>query len=154
MKKAGVLFMATRTNLELVPGGVSGLGQGFNRRDSRIQPRIRGISYPLALDGQGNLATSEDEQLTKEQILSVLETKPGERVMRQSYGLPNLEFNSYQFSLVNNNLERTIRAEVRNVSYLRVIGDISGESQGLYRVRIEYSENGTRQVPIEIALQD
>ena len=45
----------------------------------------RGLTYPLQIVN-GRLAVSTDLALVEEQIVSVLETRPFERVMRSDYG--------------------------------------------------------------------
>ena len=60
--------------------------------DKFAESSISGLTYPLQLDGNGGLRTSSNYTRLSEQIKEVLETKIGERVYRQFFGLPDLIF--------------------------------------------------------------
>jgi phage baseplate assembly protein W len=46
----------------------------------------RGWAFPVAPDGAGDVATVADDEDVREAILIILETAPGERVMRPDFG--------------------------------------------------------------------
>lgn len=56
---------------------------------------IRGVKYPLKITN-GTLNLVEDVALRKSHIFSVLQTEPGERVMRPGYGTPDFLFEGVQ----------------------------------------------------------
>jgi phage baseplate assembly protein W len=46
----------------------------------------RGLSFPLQVDSQGRLALTNGENEIEQSIRIILETSPGERVMRPTFG--------------------------------------------------------------------
>lgn len=46
----------------------------------------RGLAFPLALDASGGMATAEHEEDIRQAIRLILDTEPGERVMRPDFG--------------------------------------------------------------------
>lgn len=116
-------------------------------------PSKRGISYPLDLDGDGNLALSQDYDLVREHIVSVIETRPFERVMRLSYGLPDQTFEIIQPEVIDAKIALAIEREVTEVEDLRVFGEWLVGEDGIYNVSIFYSTNGIPQPTIELSLQ-
>jgi hypothetical protein len=92
-----------------------------------------GFSYPLEIvDGGLKLATGI--KLTEQAVLSVLETRPGERVMRGDYGLPNLIFSQLNPSYIDTKIELALKQSQVDAS---VIGDNSEAEDGRYRLRID-----------------
>ena len=116
-------------------------------------PSKRGLSYPLDLDGDGNLAVSTDYDLVREHIVSVIETRPFERVMRLSYGLPDQTFNVIQPEVIDAKIAMAIEREVTEIEDLRVFGVWLAGEDGIYDVSIFYSLNGVPQPKIELSLQ-
>ena len=45
-----------------------------------------GFAFPFRVDAFGRIATSADVEKLKDNVLHILVTNPGERVMRRSYG--------------------------------------------------------------------
>lgn len=114
----------------------------------------RGLRYPLQIDGRGGLSLSTDYSLVREHILSVIQTRPYERVMNADYGLPDFIFETLNPELINSRIREAIIREVLELSNLKVTGEwrTNGE-EGLYQVTIEYSTNGIPQPPINFSLQ-
>ena len=52
------------------------------------------LSYPLQLDGNGNLKVSSDLDRIRDLIWSFIETLPGENPMRPTYGTPSPVFDT------------------------------------------------------------
>ncbi len=51
------------------------------------------LSFPLRADRRGTLTTTNDRQrIVEESILSILETRQGERSMLPDYGIPDFVF--------------------------------------------------------------
>lgn len=115
-------------------------------------PSKRGIAYPLTIQN-GNLATSVDYELVGEQIRSVIETRFFERVMRADYGVSDHTLSILDPSLVNSEFQTAILQYVEGLSSLDVTGDwITNGDNGLYKVFITYSVNGTPQPPLNFSL--
>ena len=111
----------------------------------------RGLMYPLQTVN-GNLAMADDMALIEQQIISVIETRPLERVMRASYGFDPKIFDTMEPNAINARLYRAIIDEVEHVDALEVNGYISGDSDGLYRIKVKYSVDGIPQPPLNLAL--
>lgn len=56
------------------------------------QATMRGLKYPLELDGRGGLKLSSNYSRIGEQILEVLQTRIGERVYRPFFGIAEMMF--------------------------------------------------------------
>lgn len=97
---------------------------------------LRGISYPLQLDGNGGLKVSSGGKLIQEQIVSALETRPGERIMIPLYGMKNHIFNSYGPSVVISDIESQIQLWVPEAKNVTITYDKSNELIELGRLNI------------------
>ena len=114
-------------------------------------PSKRGISYPLQIVN-GNLAVSSDYDLVREHIVSVLETRPFERVMRLSYGTPDQVFSVVQPEIIDSKIASAIEQEVTEIEDLRVTGEWYASEDGIYNVSIYYTLDGKPQPPLELSL--
>ena len=112
---------------------------------------MRGLAYPLQTV-RGNLALANDMALIEQQIISVIETRPLERVMRSTYGWDPKIFDTMEPNAINARLYRAIIDEVAHVDALQVNGHIAGDSDGLYRVEIKYSVDGIPQPTLNLTL--
>lgn len=115
-------------------------------------PSKRGLTFPLQLDGRGNLSVSTDYDLVREHIVSVIQTRPFERVMRLDYGLPDQVFRVVQPEIIDAKMARAIEKEVTEVENLRVFGTWLASEDGIYNVSIYYSLDGVPQPPLELSL--
>lgn len=115
-------------------------------------PSKRGLTFPLQLDGNGNLAVSTDYDLVREHIVSVIQTRPFERVFRADYGLPDQTFNVVQPEIIDSKIAKAIEKEVTEVEDLRVYGSWIASEDGVYNVSIFYGLNGVPQPPLELSL--
>lgn len=69
---------------------------------------LRGLTYPIELNGKGGLKLSSNYERIGEQILEVLQTRIGERVYRPFFGIPELLFETIdEYSLA-----QTIKSQV------------------------------------------
>jgi len=91
---------------------------------------LRGLKYPLELDGNGSLVVSSGYDRIAEQIIETLETRFSERVYRPYMGTPELMFETISESLLANTLKSQILSSVPLLS-----------SDGL-RITIRINENG------------
>jgi hypothetical protein len=112
---------------------------------------IRGLAYPLQ-SSNGNLLTSSDLACLEDQIISVIETRPRERVMRGDYGFDADIFGTLEPNAINARLYASITSQVKGVSDVEVSGGIAGQSDGLYAVMIKYTVNGIPQPPLNLTL--
>jgi hypothetical protein len=112
---------------------------------------IRGLSYPLQVSN-GRLLLSEDSALVEEHIISVLETRPFERVMRADYGLKDYTFETLKPTEINAKISLAVSEEVPEAENLEVTGNFESGDQGLYVVRITYSLAGVPQPPLNLSL--
>jgi phage baseplate assembly protein W len=116
-----------------------------------LQPRIQGLTYPLTLSN-GGLAVSADLDLVSQHVLSVVETRWYERVMRASYGTDDFIFQVIKPSVINSQFQQAIEQDVPELSAVTVVGDWTGSDSGLYRVIITYYINGVPQPQLSFTL--
>ncbi|MDF0554910.1 hypothetical protein [Kamptonema sp. UHCC 0994] len=87
---------------------------------SKFKPLVRGIKYPLQFI-DGNLATAEDEDIIVQQIISVIDTKFGERVLRPSYATDYLLFRpGSERLIIEAEIEKAIKDFVEEVAEVEV----------------------------------
>jgi hypothetical protein len=98
---------------------------------------LRGLSYPLKLDGNGGLALSSNMQRVEEQIREVLETRIGERIYRQYFGIPDVLFET----ISENILAETIKSRIQDSIPIAV--DLNIETY--------FSEDGTCSIIVQVA---
>ncbi len=115
-------------------------------------PSKRGITYPLNII-DGNLAVSTDLDLVREHIISVLQTRPFERVMRLDYGTPDEVFSVIQPEIIDAKISSAIEREVTELSDLRVQGEWYNGEDGFYNVDIYYTVAGKPQPPLSLTLR-
>lgn len=113
--------------------------------------QIRGLAYPLQVSN-GGLQLAEDESIVEQQIISVLETRPFERIMRADYGLPDNVFETINPAAINSKISEAILEQVGGISDLSVDGAWTGGDNGIYAVTITYSVRGALQPPLTLSL--
>lgn len=111
----------------------------------------RGWSFPVRLDAAtGAIASAEFEQDVREAILIILETSPGERVMRPGFGcgIHDLVFESPDMAMVTR-IESTVREALTRfearIELLRVFVDISNALNGQLLIDLDYRLRNTNQ---------
>jgi len=110
---------------------------------------IRSLAFPLALK-DGGLATAEDYDFIKGSIYSILLTAPGERVMKYSYGCPDLIFSSVSsIAIALERIRVALEVQLPTVDF-----DVTGaiDDFGNCMVKIQWSANELPQVAIEFKL--
>lgn len=131
-------------------------GNGYNIYKINSIPEIRGLTYPLTLDGKGGLKTSSDLDLVKEHIYSVLETLPFERIMRAHYGLNNQVMNAIDSTLIDLQVKRALEEEVVEVESFDVVNLSTPDdlANGIYNLSIYWTFEGQKpQAPLNIRLE-
>ena len=115
------------------------------------QPQIRGLTYPLTVSN-GGLAVSTDMDLVSQHVLSVIETRWYERVMRANYGTEDMIFEVINPPLINSQFQIAIEQNVPEVESVNVTGGWTRSDSGLYQVIITYYVNGVLQPPLNFTL--
>ena len=109
----------------------------------------RGISYRLTVVN-GTLTTSEDIDLIRDHIFSVLETEPGERVMQLRYGTPDFLFQGIQdINVIAQLVRQQLEAEIDEATFA-VTGRIN--DAGGSALAVNWSVQGIPQAPLNFEL--
>jgi Bacteriophage baseplate protein W len=112
----------------------------------------RGWSMPVELDPRtGLVATVEYELDIRQSILIILETAPGERVMRPNFGcgIHELVFaavDSTVLQRIKSLVEEALRRCEARIEVLGVTVDEDASSEGVLNVELEYRVRKTNQV--------
>jgi hypothetical protein len=112
---------------------------------------VRGLAYPLQIEN-GRLKLAEDADLIEQSIVSALETRPFERVMRADYGLADNIFEILKPDAIDAKLSEAITEQVSGVDDLSVRGNWVNGENGEYAVEITYSVSGKPQAPLRLSL--
>ena len=113
---------------------------------------VRGFAYPLQLDSTGHVILAEDVSVVEQNIISVLETRPFERVMRADYGFDPGIFDTMEPTAINARIWRTVTKYCPAVTDLTVDGGLANGDNGTYNVLIKYQVNGTAAPPLNLSL--
>lgn len=100
---------------------------------------IQGLTYPLTVSN-GGLKVSANADRIYQQIQEVIETRIGERIMRQFFGTPDLIFESFSEDMLRSTLIKQIR-ESLPVS-IDVDIDVSLSESGTAIIYINWSMGG------------
>jgi hypothetical protein len=112
----------------------------------------RGWAMPVALDPRtGLVATVEYEEDIRQSILIILETAPGERVMRPNFGcgIHELVFTAVDSTAVQrirSVVEEALRRCEARIDVLGVTVDEAATTEGKLLVELEYRVRKTNQV--------
>lgn len=110
----------------------------------------RGLSYPIQIE-DGGLKLSEDLDLIREAIYSVLETRWFERAMRPGYGTPDYIFTAVQNeNLIAEQIRQALETQILGVDEWRVEGN--AYDNGVLELSINYSISRIPQPPIKYQL--
>ena len=111
----------------------------------------RGWAMPVELDARtGAVASVEYEEDIRQSILIILETAPGERVMRPNFGcgIHELVFtavDSTAIQLIRSTVEEALRRCEARIDVLSVDVDEEATAEGQLLVEIEYRVRKTNQ---------
>jgi uncharacterized protein len=111
----------------------------------------RGWAMPVALDPRtGQVASVEYEDDIRQSILIILETAPGERVMRPNFGcgIHDLVFtalDSTSLQLIRSSVEEALRRCEARIDVLAVTVDEAATADGQLLIEIEYRVRRTNQ---------
>ncbi|NDC40618.1 MAG: hypothetical protein EBZ77_03565 [Chitinophagia bacterium] len=110
---------------------------------------LRDLAYPLKIV-DGGLATATDTDVVRDSILSVLETRPFERIMRPQYGTSNLAFEAHPNpSVVAERIRQALELQITDATF-EVLGQVNED--GSYLVTITWSTQAIEQPPIQYRL--
>ena len=118
---------------------------------SLAESALRGLTYPLELNGRGGLNLSSNYDRVGQQILEVLQTRIGERVYRPFFGIPELLFETIdEYSLA-----QTISAQIGSVlpSGVELQVKVSLSEDGSAQIVVFYSVEGSEPSMIKYAFR-
>lgn len=110
------------------------------------QGTMRGLKYPLELDGAGGLKLSSNYARIGEQIREVLETRIGERVFRPFFGLPEMMFETIDEYTLAQSIKSQLLSALPVVPELDV--RVSLREDGGANIVVVYSVEGSEQALI------
>ena len=113
---------------------------------------VRGFAYPLQLGSDGQLMLAQDLSVVEQNILSVIETRPFERVMRADYGFDPGIFDTMEPTAINARIWLAVTTYCPAVSDLTVEGGIATADNGMYNAVLKYKVNGTQAPPLNLSL--
>jgi hypothetical protein len=113
---------------------------------------VRGLAYPLQLGADGRLVLAEDLSTVEQNIISVLETRPFERVMRADYGFDPRIFDVMEPTAINARIWLAVTTYCPAVEDLTVEGGIALADSGVYNCRLTYVVNGVAAPPLNLSL--
>ena len=113
---------------------------------------VRGFAYPLQLSDTGEIVLAEDVAIVEQNIISVLETRPFERVMRADYGFDPGIFDTMEPTAINARIWLAVTTFVPAVTDLSVEGGVSTADNGIYNVVLRYQVNGEQAPPLNLSL--
>jgi uncharacterized protein len=111
----------------------------------------RGWAMPVALDPRTGLVKSvQHEEDIRQSILIILETAPGERVMRPNFGcgIHELVFtavDSTSLQLIRSAVEEALRRCEARIDVLAVTVDEAATAEGKLLIELEYRVRKTNQ---------
>ena len=113
----------------------------------------RGLQYPLEVKN-GQLVTRTNLDIVEQNIIEVLETRPFERVMRNTYGFDPKIFNTLEPNAINARIHRAVVTQVPAVSELVVEGQPDPKAEtGTYQVSLKYKVDGNPAPPLNLSLR-
>lgn len=113
--------------------------------------QVRSLAYPLEIVN-GTLKLAEDEDVVEQQIISVIETRPFERVMRADYGLIDSTFDTIDPAAIDAKISEAITEQVGGISDISVQGRWANGENGVYNIQIFYTVAGEPRAPLELSL--
>jgi len=109
----------------------------ISQDDKFASSSISGLTYPLKLNGNGGLQTSSNFTRLSEQIKEILETKVGERVYRQFFGLPELIFETISEDVLASLIKKQLLESIPFEVDLEV--DVGIDEVGTANIFVRYS---------------
>ena len=102
------------------------------------------FAYPIQLDSNGRIKLSYDTDCDRDAIFSVLETRPGERIERPTYGTPDFVFEGLTNAVaIPSRVEAALTDQISTVDSFEVTGAVQDE--GILTMEISYFVGGDPQ---------
>lgn len=109
---------------------------------------IGGLSYPLKLDGNGGLRLSFGDDRILEQITEVLETRIGERIWRQFFGMPDVLFESISEDILSNMIKKQLERSISGVGGIDFKVGVQANENGEVFVGVSYAIEGNKKTSL------
>ncbi len=100
------ILKSSRARAELIRSGNISTDEKYGTSS------IKGFAYPLELDENGGVKTSSNTQRLSEQIVEILDTRIGERVYRQFFGVPETVFETISEDVLSQIIKKQIKEAV------------------------------------------
>lgn len=133
----------SRANPSLLPPGKLSTDERYGSSS------IKGLSYPLEINGSGGLKTSSNYDRLSEQVLETLHTRVGERVFRQFFGIPELVFETVSEEVLSQIIKKQLEEAIPFDIELDVSVEISEDGRAV--IYVGYSLEGTGKYIIKYA---
>ena len=130
------LIKSSRARAELIRSG------GISTDEKYGAGSIQGLSYPLELDGNGGIKTSSNYQRISEQIVEILDTRIGERVYRQCFGIPETIFETISEDVLGQLIKKQIKEAIPFNLELDVSVEINEEGTAIIYVGYSLENSG------------
>lgn len=109
---------------------------------------LRGLSYPLSLDGRGGLSISSGYDRIAQAITEVFETRIGERIGNPYFGVSELLFETISEEVEAQSIRRQILNAIPYLSEERLAVRVSLGEDGTCYVLAAYSVEGGESVVV------
>jgi len=126
-----------RKNPVILPNGLIVTDEKFSENS------LRGLTYPLQIDGKGGIKTSSNFTRLGEQIQEVLDTRVGERVFRQFFGLPELQFETLSEDVLANFIRKQLKEAITFDTEFDVSVEIREDGTALVFVKYKIEGAGS-----------
>jgi phage baseplate assembly protein W len=110
------------------------------------QSTMRGLKYPLELDGKGGLKLSANYDRIGEQILEILDTRIGERVYRPFFGIQEMMFETIDEYTLAQSIKSQLLSSLPVVQELEV--RVTLREDGSAYIIVVYSVEGSEQAMV------
>lgn len=110
------------------------------------QSTMRGLKYPLELDGEGGLKLSANYDRIGEQIREILDTRIGERVYRPFFGIQEMMFETIDEYTLAQSIKSQLLSSLPVVQELEV--KVSLREDGSAYIIVVYSVEGSEQAMV------
>lgn len=101
---------------------------------------LRGLSYPLRLNGSGGLSISSDVDRLREQIMEILTTRFFERVMRNEFGTDYFIFESPAKGAIEASLNQALQSQLD--SEIEFAITVEPDESGSFFILIQWWSEG------------
>lgn len=102
------------------------------------------LAYPLRLAANGGLELATEHEVTQDRIRSILETRPGEMIMRSNYGLSDQAFTAIPSpDVISERIRQAIEIQMRGQVSVFVSSQLTAED-GLLELQIDWQSTSSQ----------